>query len=410
MTGITSYPKEKIRILLLENIAEDAVKQFERSGYTQIERWNKSPAEKDLLKAIRQVHLLGIRSKTQITEQVLRSAKQLLALGCYCIGTNQVDLRSAGLMGIPVFNSPFPNTRSVAELVIAASILLLRRVPEKNTAAHAGIWMKKAEHSFELRGKTLGIIGYGNIGMQVSVLAEALGMRVLYYDIETKLPMGNARQIHTLRSLLGQADVITLHVPGDASTEQLLDKTTIAQMKKGAVVINYARGKVVDHEALAKALRSGKLGGAAIDVFPVEPFSNGDTFQSVLQNIPNVLLTPHIGGSTEEAQKNISDDVTNKLIQFLEYGISSGSHSVPALHLPPQKNRHRILHIHQNVPGVLSEITHKLAAEKINISGQFLNTNNLIGYVVIDVDKNASATALRSLKTVKNTIKTRLLY
>ncbi|MEO7293471.1 MAG: phosphoglycerate dehydrogenase, partial [Ginsengibacter sp.] len=330
--------------------------------------------------------------------------------GCFCIGVNQVDLQAATKKGVVVFNAPYSNTRSVAELVIASSIMLIRRIPDKNKAAHDGIWLKEAKGSYELRGKTLGIIGYGNIGSQVSVLAESLGMKVIFYDAETKMPLGNADDKKTLKDVLGNADIVTLHVPELASTKNLINKNNLKYFKKNGILINYARGEVVDLDALAKALQGGQLAGAAIDVYPVEPEKNGDKFKTPLQGLSNVILTPHIGGSTEEAQQNIGEDVSNKLFNYLEKGITTGSHTVPALSLPPQEGTHRILHIHNNVPGVLSEINTKLSMHKINILAQYLKTNDEIGYVVLDVDKSLSKEALELLRNVKQTLKVRLLY
>jgi D-3-phosphoglycerate dehydrogenase len=406
----TSYPKEKIRILFLENISDTAVKNFSKHGYVQVEKITKALGEEDLVREIKDVHILGIRSKTHITPKVLDAAKKLQAIGCFCIGVNQVDLHSATEHGIAVFNAPYSNTRSVAELVIAASIMLIRRIPDKNKSAHEGIWMKDSKGSYELRGKTLGIIGYGNIGTQVSVLAEAFGMKVMFYDVETKLPMGNAVDAKSLRELVRKSDVVTLHVPETPQTKNLINKTTLKHFKKGSILINYARGEVVDLDALQVVLKNGQLSGAAIDVYPWEPEKNGDKFQTPLQNIPNVILTPHIGGSTEEAQQNIGEDVSMKLFHFLEKGITNGSHTVPALSLPPQEGAHRILHIHNNVPGVLSEINTQLSKNNINILAQYLKTNDEIGYVVLDVDKKISGQAFQLLKEVKQTIKVRLLY
>jgi len=406
----TSYPKEKIRILFLENISDAAVKNFSKHGYVKVEKITKALSEDDLIKEIKDVHILGIRSKTHITPKILDAAKKLQAIGCFCIGVNQVDLQAATEHGVAVFNAPYSNTRSVAELVIAASIMLIRRIPDKNRSAHEGVWMKESKGSYELRGKTLGIIGYGNIGTQVSVLAEALGMKVMFYDVETKMPMGNAVDAKSLKELVKKSDVITLHVPETAQTKNLINKATLKHFKKGAILINYARGEVVDLDALQLALKSGQLSGAAIDVYPWEPEKNGDKFQTPLQNIPNVILTPHIGGSTEEAQQNIGEDVSMKLFHFLEKGITNGSHTVPALSLPPQEGAHRILHIHNNVPGVLSEINTQLSKNNINILAQYLKTNDEIGYVVLDVDKKISGQAFQLLKEVKQTIKVRLLY
>lgn len=406
----TSYPKEKIKILLLENVSDVAVKNFLRQGYSQVEKLTKALPEAELKEAIKNVHILGIRSKTQITPAVLKSAEKLQAIGCFCIGVNQVSLETATKNGVAVFNAPYSNTRSVAELVIGASIMLIRRIPDKNNAAHKGIWMKEASGSYELRGKTLGIIGYGNIGSQVSVLAEALGMKVIFYDIETKLPLGNASDMRTLKEVMSKADVITLHVPETAQTKNLINKSTLKYCKKGAIIINYARGEVIELNDLRKAIESGQLAGAALDVFPQEPEKNGDRFETPMQNVPNVLLTPHIGGSTEEAQQNIGEDVSNKLLNYLEKGITLGSVTIPALSLPPQEGSHRILHIHNNVPGVLSNINGQLSRNRINIVAQYLKTNERIGYVVVDVDKQLSKRAADLLKDVPNTIKVRLLY
>ncbi len=406
----TSYPKEKINILFLENISEVAVQQFSKAGYTNIKKINAAINESELIKEIKNVHLLGIRSKTQITTNVLQAAGKLQAIGCFCIGVNQVNLSEATKNGVAVFNAPYSNTRSVAELVIGASILLVRKIIDKNKAAHDGIWMKDASGSHELRGKTMGIIGYGNIGSQVSVLAESLGMKVIFYDTETKLPLGNATDSRNLKELLQLSDVVTLHVPELKSTKNLINKNNIKYFKKGAVLINYARGEVVDLTALRNAILSGEIGGAAIDVFPHEPEKNGDIFSTVLQGLPNVLLTPHIGGSTQEAQSNIGLDVSAKLFNYLEKGISTGSHSIPSLALPAQEGAHRILHIHNNVPGVLSQINTTLSKNKINILAQYLKTNDTIGYVVLDVDKNLSKNALELLRKVGETIKVRMLY
>ncbi len=406
----TSYPKEKIRILFLENISVSASGYFTENGYSRVSRINKALTEAELINEIRDVHILGIRSKTQITAEVLKHASKLQAIGCFCIGVNQVDLKTATKKGVVVFNAPYSNTRSVAELVIGAAIMLIRRIPDKNQAAHKGIWMKEASGSFELRGKTLGIIGYGNIGSQVSVLAESLGMKVIFYDVETKLPLGNATDKKSMREVFSHADIISLHVPETDQTRNLINKTNLKYFKKGSILINYARGEVVDLHAVKKAIESGQLGGAAVDVFPLEPEKNGDAFETPLQNLPNVILTPHIGGSTEEAQQNIGEDVSNKLFNYLEKGITLGSHTVPAISLPPVAGAHRILHIHKNVPGVLSEMNTTLSKHNINIVGQYLKTNDDIGYVVLDVDRQLSNRALQLLKEVKATIKVRLLY
>jgi D-3-phosphoglycerate dehydrogenase len=407
---LTSYPKEKIQILLFENISSKAVSVFKDNGYSNVQTIAGALPEDELIKAVKDVHLLGIRSKTKVTERVLGSAKKLQAIGCFCIGVNQVNLQAATRMGVTVFNAPYSNTRSVAELVIGAAIMLIRRIPDKNKSAHLGVWMKEAKGSYELRGKTLAIIGYGNIGSQLSILAEALGMKVYFYDIETKMPLGNAVAVKSLRELVAIADVVSLHVPETAATKNLVNKELLGEFKKGSILINYARGQVVDIEALAACLSEGKLSGAAIDVYPEEPQKNGDKFISPLQNLSNVLLTPHIGGSTEEAQQNIGEDVSSKLFQFLEKGVTNGSHTVPPLALPPQEGTHRILHIHRNVPGVLSAINTQLSLHDINIIAQYLKTNDEIGYVVLDVDKKFSGHASELLKEVKETIKVRVLY
>lgn len=406
----TSYPKEKINILLLENISETAIRNIKNHGYVSVKKYSGALSEAQLLEEIKEVHLLGIRSKTLITPKVLEAATRLQAIGCFCIGVNQVHLQSAAQHGIAVFNAPYSNTRSVAELVIGASIMLIRRIPDKNKAAHNGKWMKDAKGSFELRGKTLGIIGYGNIGSQLSVLAEGLGMKVMFYDVLTKLPLGNAIACESIKELVGKSDIVSLHVPETNATKNLISKEVIEQLKKDSILINYARGEVVDLEALAGAIQAGDIAGAAIDVFPAEPEKNGDAFTTPLQGLPNVLLTPHIGGSTQEAQENIGVDVSTKLVAFLEKGITYGSHSVPSINLPLLAGAHRILHIHRNVPGVLSEINTTLATAKINILGQYLATNEEIGYVVLDVNKQLSKQALNLLKQVKETIKVRMLY
>jgi D-3-phosphoglycerate dehydrogenase len=406
----TSYPKDRINILFLENISDKAVQQFKQAGYANVRKLTGALSEEDLIKQIKDVHLLGIRSKTQVTEKVLAAASKLQAIGCFCIGVNQVNLKAATRAGVVVFNAPYSNTRSVAELVIGASVMLIRRIPDKNKAAHAGTWMKEAKGSYELRGKTLGIIGYGNIGSQVSVLAEAMGMKVLFYDTETKLPLGNANAAKSLKELVAKSDIVTLHVPETNQTKNIINKTLLKSFKQGSILINYARGEVVDLKALAVALSEKHLSGAAIDVYPWEPEKNGDTFETPLQGLSNVILTPHIGGSTEEAQENIGEDVSVKLFQYLERGITNGSHTVPAIGLPPVENAHRILHIHNNVPGVLSAINTALSANNINIVGQYLKTNDDIGYVVLDVDKKLSKQAVELLREVKATIKVRVLY
>lgn len=407
---LTSYPKDKIKVLFLENISDKAVQYFKQQGYADVKKVAGALSEEDLIKVIKDVHILGIRSKTFISKKVLDSAKKLQAIGCFCIGVNQVDLKACKQKGIAVFNAPYSNTRSVAELVIGASILLIRRILDKNNAAHKGIWNKDAKGSFELRGKTMGIIGYGNIGTQLSVMAEAMGMRVQFFDIETKLPLGNAQAKKSIKEIVSSSDIISLHVPETSQTKNLINKAVIKQFKSGSILVNYARGEVVDLDALAQAIKEKHIAGAAIDVFPVEPEKNGDVFASPLQGLSNVLLTPHIGGSTEEAQENIGEDVGIKLYQYLERGVSNGSHTIPSLSLPPVDGAHRILHIHKNVPGVLGAINTLLSKNKINIVGQYLKTNDEIGYVVLDVDSKLSKQAMTLLKEVKETIRVRMLY
>jgi D-3-phosphoglycerate dehydrogenase len=394
----------------LENISDKAVQYFKQQGYADVKKIAGSLSEEELIKVIKDVHILGIRSKTFISKKVLDSAKKLQAIGCFCIGVNQVDLKACKQKGIAVYNAPYSNTRSVAELAIGASILLIRRILDKNNAAHKGIWNKDAKGSFELRGKTLGIIGYGNIGTQLSVMAEAMGMRVQFFDIETKLPLGNAQAKKSIKEIVSSSDIISLHVPETNQTKNLINKSVLKQFKAGSILVNYARGEVVDLEALAEAIKEKHIAGAAIDVFPVEPEKNGDAFSTPLQGLSNVLLTPHIGGSTEEAQENIGEDVSIKLYQYLERGVSNGSHTIPSLSLPPVDGAHRILHIHKNVPGVLGAINTLLSKNKINILGQYLKTNDEIGYVVLDVDSKLSKQAMTLLKEVKETIRVRMLY
>ena len=407
---LTSYPKDRIKVLFLENISDKAVQYFKQQGYADVKKVAGALSEEELIKVIKDVHILGIRSKTFISKKVLDSAKKLQAIGCFCIGVNQVDLKACKQKGIAVYNAPYSNTRSVAELVIGASILLIRRILDKNKAAHNGIWNKEAKGSFELRGKTMGIIGYGNIGTQLSVMAEAMGMRVQFYDIETKLPLGNAQARKSIKEIVSSSDIISLHVPETNQTKNLINKAVLKQFKSGSILVNYARGEVVDLDALAEAIKEKHIAGAAIDVFPIEPEKNGDAFNTPLKGLSNVLLTPHIGGSTEEAQENIGEDVSIKLYQYLERGVSNGSHTIPSLSLPPVDGAHRILHIHKNVPGVLGAINTLLSKNKINIVGQYLKTNDEIGYVVLDVDSKLSKQAMALLKEVKETIKVRMLY
>lgn len=405
-----SFPKEKIKVLLLEGIHASAVEYFQAQGYTHVQQVSKALTGKDLVQVLDGVHMVGIRSRTQLTAEVIESAGRLMAIGCFCIGTNQVDLVSAARRGIPVFNAPHSNTRSVAEMVIAEMIMLLRKLGDKNTAAHAGNWIKSAEGSFELRGKTLGIVGYGHIGSQVSILAEAMGMRVLYHDILSRLPMGNARQVDTLRELLGAVDIVTLHVPEDASTQNMMDAARLAEMRPGSYLINASRGTVVDVDALADALRAGHLAGAAIDVFPREPAHADEPFVSPLQRLPNVVLTPHIGGSTLEAQNNIGREVAAKLTMYSDQGSTVGAVNFPQLSLAPAQRAHRLLHIHHNQPGVLAGINRVLAAGEANILGQHLQTTADLGYVVTDVDREYPDALRTQLAAVPGTIRFRILY
>lgn len=405
-----SYPKDNIKVLLLEGIHPTAKDNFKKHHFLNVETHDVALSEEELLDKIEDVHIIGIRSKTQITEKIIKNAPKLKAIGCFCIGTNQVDLEAAMDAGITVFNSPYSNTRSVAELVIAESIMLKRRIPLRDKKAHEGTWLKDAKESYEVRGKKIGIIGYGHIGSQVSVLAENMGFNVFYYDIEPKLPMGNATRVDTLEQLLEISDIVTLHVPATPGTNMMMDSERLSQMKKGSVLLNLSRGSVVDIKALKEALESEHISGAGIDVYPEEPESSGESFRTELQNIPNVILTPHIGGSTLEAQFNIGQDVSIKLINLIDDGTTVGSHSVPPLNLPKQKDAHRILHIHENKPGVLSEINRLLSDLDINILGQYLKTNERIGYVVLDVDKQYDETILDEISKVKHTIRTRILY
>ncbi|MBR9871318.1 MAG: phosphoglycerate dehydrogenase [Gammaproteobacteria bacterium] len=406
----TSLEKSKIRILLLEGVHQSAIDTLNAAGYTNIEYLTHSLAEEELIEKIADAHFVGIRSRTQLTEKVFESAKKLVAVGCFCIGTNQVNLQAATRRGIAVFNAPFSNTRSVAELVLAQAILLLRGVPEKSAKAHRGEWLKSAKDSYEIRGKKLGIIGYGNIGTQFSVLAEGLGMDVYFYDVVSKLPIGNATQVGSLKELLNIADVVSLHVPETPSTKYMFKAEQLAQMKPGSILMNASRGTVVDIDALADTLRSGKLLGAAIDVFPVEPKSNDEEFVSPLREFDNVILTPHVGGSTIEAQENIGREVAEKLAMYSDNGTSVSSVNFPEVALPSHPDQHRLLHIHENVPGVMSEINQVFSENNINICGQYLQTKEDIGYVVVDVDKAYGELALEKLRQVKGTIRTRVLF
>ena len=406
----TSFDKSKLKILLLEGIHPSAERIFRDAGYQNIETVKTALTGEELKSRLEGVHFLGIRSRTTLTRDIFEAADKLVAVGCYCIGTNQVDLTAATEHGVVVFNAPYSNTRSVAELVLAEAILLLRGIPEKNAKAHRGDWAKTANDSFEIRGKTLGIVGYGSIGSQLSVLAEGLGMRVIFYDVVSKLPLGNASQIPSLEALLGQADIVTLHVPDLPSTRNLIDQERISQMKPKSILINASRGTVVDIDALTKALADSHLLGTAIDVFPVEPKSNNDEFLSPLRGFDNAILTPHIGGSTQEAQENIGVEVAEKLVRYSDNGSTLTSVNFPEVALPPHPNHHRVLHVHENRPGVLSAINTVFAENQINIGSQFLQTSDKIGYVVIDVDRDYSDVALEKLSEIEGTIRCRVLF
>lgn len=405
-----SLEKSKIKFLLLEGVHPSAVESLHNAGYQNIEQHQKALAPEDLKVAIANAHFVGIRSRTQLTAEIFDAAQKLVAVGCFCIGTNQVDLAAATRRGVAVFNAPFSNTRSVAELVIAEAILLLRGVAAKNAAAHRGEWQKTAVNAYEIRGKRLGIIGYGNIGMQLGVIAEGLGMQVQFYDVVSKLPLGNARQLPNLEQLLAQSDVVSLHVPETRTTRDMIGASQLEQMPKGSVLINASRGTVVDIDALAASLASGHLGGAAIDVFPVEPRSNDDEFISPLRSFDNVFLTPHIGGSTVEAQANIGVEVAEKLARYSDNGTSTSSVNFPEVALPEHEGSHRLLHIHHNVPGIMSAINRVFSENNVNVSAQFLQTNDAIGYVVIDVDAEYSDVALEKLASIDGTIRSRVLF
>jgi D-3-phosphoglycerate dehydrogenase len=408
----TSFPKQDIKVLLLEGVSRSAVEAFQRAGYSQIEYHEKALPEADLKARVADAHIVGIRSRTHLTEDVLQQAKRLIAVGCFCIGTNQVDLSAARRQGVPVFNAPYSNTRSVAELVIAETIMLLRGIPQKNALCHRGGWTKSAAGSFEVRDKVLGIVGYGHIGTQVGVLAESLGMRVIFHDIESKLSLGNARPADSLEDLLERADVVTLHVPETPSTKLMIGERELSRMRKGAVLINASRGTVVDIDALALSLRSEHLAGAAVDVFPVEPKSNDDAFVSPLVGMDNVILTPHIGGSTLEAQDNIGIEVASKLVRYSDNGSTLSAVNFPEVSLPEHPRSRRLLHIHRNVPGVLSRINELFSAGNINIDAQFLQTDSEVGYVVIDVaaDEKQSAALKDQLAAIPGTLRSRVLY
>ncbi|MGK0500938.1 MAG: D-3-phosphoglycerate dehydrogenase [Oceanicoccus sp.] len=408
--GTTSLDKSKIKFLLLEGVHPSAVDTLTAAGYSNIVCHPKALPEDQLKAEIADAHFVGIRSRTQLTKDVLGHADRLIAIGCFCIGTNQVDLLAATEKGIVVFNAPFSNTRSVAELVIAESILLLRGVAEKNALAHRGVWQKSANGSFEIRGKKLGIIGYGSIGMQLGVIAESLGMQVMFYDVSNKLPLGNAIQVTSLSALLSKADVISLHVPETGATKNMIGAQELAMTKPGALLLNASRGTVIDIDALAAALESGHIAGAAIDVFPIEPRSNDDEFISPLRKFDNVFLTPHIGGSTMEAQENIGLEVAEKMARYSDNGTSTSSVNFPEVALPAHTDMHRLLHTHRNVPGVMSAINQVFAENTINIRAQYLQTTRDIGYVVIDIDAEYSDLALEKLNLVDGTIRCRVLF
>jgi D-3-phosphoglycerate dehydrogenase len=409
----TSLDKAKIKILLLEGVHSSALAAFRREGYSNLECHPKSLPQDKLLASIRDAYFVGIRSATHLTDSIFEEAPRLIGVGCFCIGTNQVDLDAAQRRGIPVFNAPFSNTRSVAELVLAEIILLLRGVPYRNAMAHRGKWVKTAAGSYEVRGKCLGIVGYGHIGTQIGLLAEALGMDVVYYDVEAKLALGNARATPSLDALLEVADVVTLHVPETPQTNRMIGARELARMKPGASVINASRGTVVDIGALLEALNSKHLSGAAMDVFPVEPKDAAEEFVSPLRGLDNVLLTPHVGGSTEEAQQNIGVEVAEKLVKYSDNGSTVTAVNFPEVALPEHPGQQRLLHIHRNQPGVLSAINAVFSEQKINIAGQYLQTNPKIGYVVIDIETKEPGAPLelkRKLESVPGTIRTRVLY
>ena len=405
-----SLDKNKINVLLLEGIHQSAVNAFKDAGYTNIEYHKTALDGVELEQKIKDVHIIGIRSRTNLTPEILKKAKKLFAVGCFSIGTNQVDLNTAKRLGIPVFNAPFSNTRSVAELVIAEIIMLMREVPAKNAAAHRGAWLKAASKSFEVRGKNLGIVGYGHIGTQVSILAESMGMNIFYFDVEKKLNLGKATTCQSLDQLLRISDVVTLHVPETELTANMISAPQLAIMKKGSLLINASRGSVVDYISVARALKEGRLAGAAADVFPYEPSSNDEKFISVLQEFDNVILTPHIGGSTTEAQENIGFEVTEKLIRYSDNGSTIGAVNFPQISLQQNKNKQRFLHIHKNMPGLLKDINYIFTEKGINIASQFLQTDAEIGYVIIDTESHLSEVILQELKNIPHTIRARMLY
>lgn len=410
MTEKLSLDKSKIKFVLLEGVHQNAVDTLKAAGYTNIDFHKKALDGDELIAAIKDAHFLGIRSRTNLTKEVLEQAKKLIAVGCFCIGTNQVELDAAKALGIPVFNAPFSNTRSVAELVLGEIIVLMRQVPKANAEVHRGVWNKSASGANEVRGKKLGIIGYGHIGTQLGILAEAIGMQVYFYDIETKLPLGNAQQVDTLEELLGMSDVISLHVPENATTKNMINAERLAQMKDDAVLVNAARGTVVDLDALVATLSAGRLRGAALDVFPEEPASVNDPFESPLCQFDHVILTPHIGGSTSEAQANIGTEVASKFVKYSDNGSTLSAVNFPEVSLPEHAGTTRLLHIHQNRPGILNKINQVFVEANVNIAAQFLQTDPEIGYVVVDVETPHSIEMLNKLKSIEGTIKARLLY
>ena len=410
MSQNTSIHKDKLKVLLLEGVHPQAEAIFRRDGYSNIKYLKTALSGKELKAELADTHFLGIRSRTQIVPEVLKAAEKLVSIGCFCIGTNQVDLLATQEKGIPVFNAPYSNTRSVAELVLGEMIMLLRGIPAKNAAAHRGEWQKSAANSNEARGKTLGIIGYGHIGTQLGILAEGIGMKVKFYDIENKLTLGNAEQVTLLNTLLAESDVISLHVPETAQTKNLIGSEQLSQMKKDSILINASRGTVVDIDALVSALEYKHIAGAALDVFPTEPKSNTELFDSPLCQFDNVILTPHIGGSTLEAQVNIAVEVTEKMIKYSNNGSTVSSVNFPEVALPAHTGTHRILHIHKNQPGILSQINNILAENNVNIAAQYLQTKDQVGYVVTDIDESSSQIALEKMRQIDGTIRARILY
>ena len=410
MTNKVSLDKSKIKFVLFEGVHQSALDTLHAAGYTNIDYYKKALDSNELKEAIKDAHFIGLRSRTHLTAEMIEAAPKLIAVGCFCIGTNQVDLNAAKARGIPVFNAPFSNTRSVAELVLGEILLLMRNVPQANAEVHRGVWNKSATGSHEVRGKKLGIIGYGHIGSQLSIIAESLGMDVYFYDIENKLPLGNAKQVRSLEELLSSCDVISLHVPELPSTKNLMNAERITQLKQGAILINAARGTVVDIDALAQALKDGKIHGAAIDVFPIEPASINEEFVSPLREFDNVILTPHIGGSTAEAQENIGFEVAGKFVKYSDNGSTLSSVNFPEVSLPEHEGTKRLLHIHENRPGILNKLNQIFVEADLNIAAQYLQTDPKIGYVVVDVETNDASPLLMKLKEIDGTIRARVLY